>query len=107
MMAAETCRACVSGTGPSETTQAPMAMVTKAVSVNAMAAKRMKRDFLAPSRPGLSRPSTSALSAETKAADARAIGAKTRSALLPDHEERLLLPDALISPDAPRPHRCR
>src|SRR3981081_4932932 len=59
-MVVEACRACGSGNGPSETTHAIIATVTKAQTIaEATATARRLRRLTTPSSPGLSRPSTS------------------------------------------------
>src|SRR3954454_16639030 len=103
-MVVETCRACSSGEGPSEMTQAAKVPEITKTAAAAAAAKRTIRRRPPPSWPGLSRPSTSSFVAAK--VDARVTCAKTRFALLPGHDEEFLLPDALISPHGPRPSRC-
>src|ERR1700738_5425575 len=93
----ETCRACASGNGPSETTHAPIARMERKTIANAAAASRTTRRFLTPSWPGLSRPSTS-LPLTPKGADGRDIWrADGASRLLPGHDEVIFLLGALIS----------
>src|SRR5260370_42603948 len=106
MIVVEICRACASGSGPSDTTQAAKAPEKDKIAIAAAAANRMARRLLTPSWPGLSRPSTFSSQARIDV-DARDICAKARFALLPGHDEELLGPASLISPDAPRRARCR
>src|SRR4051794_9545964 len=95
-------------------TQPATAMArNETIAIEMVAIRTMRRPLtpswlLTPSWPGLSWPSTSSLSAATKVVDGRDIRAKTRFALLPGHDDvERLRPDALISPDAPRPIRYR
>src|SRR5260370_41513909 len=96
-MVVETCRACASGNGPSETTHQPKATMARPMVARTIPAMRRLRRLTTPSWPGLSRPSTSSSFRETDV-DARD---------QPGHDEELFLDDAVILPDGPRPRRVR
>src|SRR5260370_13645413 len=91
-MVVEICRACASGNGPSETTHAPIAMVTEAMIANEKATMRAAPRLPTPSCPGLSRASTSSSTTETD------VDARDK----PGHDGESFRPDALISTDAPQ-----